>query len=369
MKALLLHELHAGMDARFTAVNGMEAVEHYGDPLAEHAALRDTAGVFDLGFRSRLCLTGGDRRKFLHGQVTNDVNGLQVGQGCYAALVNAKGRMQSDLNIYRLPDELLLDFEPGLQDAVAQRLDKYIIADDVQIVDVTPHYGLLSVQGPKADQVIRQPDLGVSLPAGLMTFQSIRDEILGEIYLMNSPRTGGSGFDLFVPCPALGVVLEALIAAAKVVGGRACGWQALEIARIEAGIPRYGADMDETNLPPEAGIEDRAISYTKGCYIGQEVIARIRTYGQVAKTLRGLRLADDLATLPAKGDKLFKDGKEVGYVTSTCKSPTLKANLALGYVRREANQPGLELALNTAAGNSPLKVVALPFGRAETAAP
>ena len=368
MKPLLLHEFHAGLDARFTAVNGVEAVDHYGDPLTEHAALCNSAGVLDLGFRSRLCLTGDDRRKFLHGQVTNDVNGLQVGQGCYAALVNAKGKMQSDLNIYRLPDELLLDFEPGYSDAVARRLEKYVIADDVQVVDVTPHYGLLSVQGPKAAEVIRQPDLGVSLPAGLMTFLSIRGEVLGEIYLMNSPRAGGGGFDLFVPCPALGAVLEALITAAKLVGGRASGWQALETARIEAGIPRYGADMDETNLPPEAGLEDRAISYTKGCYIGQEVIARIRTYGQVAKALCGLRLADDLGTLPARGDKLFKNGKEVGYVTSACKSPTLKANLALGFVRREANQPGAELALNTAAGNSPIKVVALPFGRAETAA-
>jgi folate-binding protein YgfZ len=134
------------------------------------------------------------------------------------------------------------------------------------------------------------------------------------------------------------------------------------MARIEAGIPRFGVDMDETNLAPEAGIEERAISYTKGCYIGQEVIARIRTYGQVAKSLRGLRLADDLNALPVRGDKLFKDGTEVGYVTSAVASPTFKANIALGYVRRECNQPGQTLDLHCGVGRSKVELVMLPFG-------
>jgi folate-binding protein YgfZ len=133
------------------------------------------------------------------------------------------------------------------------------------------------------------------------------------------------------------------------------------VARIEAGIPRFGVDMDETNIPLECGIESRAIVYNKGCYIGQEVINRIHSIGQVTKELRGLRLADDLAALPARGDKLFHGDKEVGYVTSAVKSPSLNANLALGYVRKEANQAGTELVLKTAAGNSAVKIVALPF--------
>src|SRR6058998_3896245 len=150
MKPLVLHEFHDGLSARFTEVNGMEAVAHYGEPLEEHAALRDAAGVLYLSFRSRLCLLGADRQKFLNGQVTNNVKDLKVGQGCYAALINAKGRMQSDLNIHVLENEILLDFEPGYAAAVAQRLEKYVIAEDVQVVDVAPHYGLLSVQGPKS---------------------------------------------------------------------------------------------------------------------------------------------------------------------------------------------------------------------------
>src|SRR5215475_14656729 len=135
-------------------MNGAEVVADHGDATAEQAALRNAAGVLDFSFRGRICLTGADRARFLHGQVTNDIKKLRAGEGCYAALVTAKGKMESDLNIYALQDELLLDFEPGLTTKVSQRLEKYIVADDVQIVDVAPHYGLLSVQGPKAQGVV-----------------------------------------------------------------------------------------------------------------------------------------------------------------------------------------------------------------------
>lgn len=349
------------LNGRFAEVNDGEVVADYGDWLAEHAALRESAGVLDLSFRSRICITGTDRARWLNGQVTNNVKDSRVGQGCYAALVNAKGKLQSDLNIYCLADELLLDFEPGLTASVSQRLEKYIIADDVQLMDVAPHYGLLSVQGPKSDAVVQGLGLFNEIPTQPMHFTSIKDATLGELYLMNQPRMGTNGFDLFVPTPALGAVMDKLIAAARELGGRACGWTALETARVEAGIPRFGVDMDESNLAPEAGIESRAISYTKGCYIGQEVIARIRTYGQVAKSLRSLRLADDLKTLPSKGDRLFHDGKEVGFVTSAVKSPSLQANIALGYVRKEFNEPGTRLTLRTAGGESAAEIVTTFF--------
>jgi folate-binding protein YgfZ len=370
--------------------------------------LRDAAGILDLSFRSRLCLTGADRQKFLNGQVTNNVKDLKVGEGCYAALVNAKGKLQSDLNIYVIENEILLDFEPGYSAAVAQRLEKYIIADDVQVADVAPHYGLLSVQGPKAVEALtalefdvteqqptpdpsqppsrrsgavarreggernwqvlggtRNPSSGgggfVQVPTKPMNFVSIKSPTLGETYWMNLPRVGTNGFDVFVPTAGLGAVADKLILAVKTVGGRACGWQALETARIEAGIPRFGIDMDETNLAPEAGIEERAISYSKGCYIGQEVIARIRTYGQVAKALGGLRFADSIKVLPKRGDKLYHGEKETGYVTSAAASPALKSNIALAYVRREHNAIGTELLVRTASGDLAAKIVPLPF--------
>ncbi|MEI2726221.1 MAG: hypothetical protein V9H26_22720 [Verrucomicrobiota bacterium] len=297
--------------------------------------VRQSVGVLDLSFRSRLCLTGADRVRFLHGQITNDVKRLRPGEGCYAALVTAKGKMQSDLNVFALPDELLLDFEPGLTATVTARLEKYLVADDVQVVDVAPHYGLLSVQGPQAESVVRAVGLFTEVPAQEFGFVKITDATLGEIYLMNQPRLDGGSrrreeadistrtaavrlltsaatnvsFDLFVPTASLGAVADKLIAAAKSVGGRACGWTAFEIARVEAGIPRFGADMDETNLPLECGIEARAVSYQKGCYIGQEVINRIHSIGHVNRELRGLRLAEEPQTLPAKGDKLFHCGQ------------------------------------------------------------
>jgi len=160
-------------------------------------------------------------------------------------------------------------------------------------------------------------------------------------------------------------VAAKLMAAANEAGGRACGSRALEMIRIEAGLPRFGADMDESNLAPEAGIEGRAISHTKGCYIGQEVINKLRTFAQVSKALRGLRLSDDLKVLPARGDKLFLENKEVGYVTSALASPRFQRNIALGYVRRECKEPGTELIMRSAGAESAARIVALPFAGGE----
>jgi folate-binding protein YgfZ len=294
---------------------------------------------------------GADRVRFLHGQVTNDIKRLRAGEGCYAALVTAKGKMQSDLNIYCLQDELLLDFEPGLTGVVSERLEKFVVADDVQILDVAALYGLLSVQGPKAESVARGVGLFTEIPGAPFRFVKFTDETLGEIYLMNQPRLGSVGFDFFVPTNSLGAVADKLIAAAKTIGGRASGWDAFEISRIESGIPRFGADMDESHLAAECGIENRAISYNKGCYIGQEVLNRIHSIGRVNRELRRLRLPNTLIHLPEKGDKLFRDGKEVGHVTSATKSPIQNEISTIGYVRREAFEPGTVLVLQMQSGS------------------
>ena len=369
MTPLPLHEFHHSLSAHFGELNGAEIVATCGDVLAEYSALRASAGVLDLSFRGRICLAGADRARFLHGQVTNDVNSLRAGEGCYAAITTAKGKMESDANIYALQDELLLDFEPGLTQKISQRLEKFIVSDDVQVVDVAPLYGLLSVQGPGAGEVVKALGIFPELPA--KEFQSAKagDATLGEIYVMNQSRVArpgsaavpAAGFDLFIPVDSLGAVADKLIAAAKSIGGRACGWNALEIARVEAGIPRFGADMDESNIPLECGIESRAVSYKKGCYIGQEVINRIHTIGHVNKEIRGLILADDLRSFPAKGDRLFHGEKEVGCVTSAVKSPALNANIALGSVRREADAPGTELILRGHSGHTRVLITELPF--------
>jgi folate-binding protein YgfZ len=361
MQKLELHEFHVTLGARFMDLNGAEAVSDYADSHSEEKSLSQSVGVLDLSFRSRICLTGSDRVRFLHGQVTNDVRSLQPGKGCYAALVTAKGRMQSDLNIYCLANELLLDFEPGLARTVSDRLEKYIVSDDVQVVDVAPHYGLLSIQGPQSAAAVDQLSLFKELPSAPYSFYTLSYETLGELYLTNQPRLGTYGFDLYVPVSALAALGQRLVSAAKALGGCVCGWNALETARIEAGIPRFGLDMDETNLPQECGIESRAISYNKGCYIGQEVLNRIHTMGHVNRQWCGFKLAASLNALPQKGDKLWFEGREVGYITSALMSRRLGRSIALGYVRRELNRIGTQLTLRTTGSERVASISEIPF--------
>lgn len=330
---LALRDLHRQRGAHFTENSGSEAVLHYGAPAAEYAALTNSLALFDLSQRGRLAILGPDRLKFLHGQLTNDVQNLGPGSGCYAALVNHKAKMESDLWIYRLAEELLLDFEPGLTERVTQRLERFVIADDVQIVDVSPHYGLLSLQGPLAAKAVESLLESIPAPGAIQPWQGE----FPEAYLANRSRFGQPGFDFYIPTSSLPAAFQFLADVAARHGGALAGFEAAETARIESAIPRFGQDMDETTLPPEAGLERSAISYNKGCYIGQEIIARIRTYGQVAKKLRALKIVGaDPAQLP-KGLKILSGPKEVGFITSATFSPKFQAIAALGYIRREVS--------------------------------
>jgi folate-binding protein YgfZ len=244
---------------------------------------------------------------------------------------------------------------------VAQRLEKYIVADDVQVVDVAAQYGLWTVHGPRSEEVIRHTDLFPAVPSAPHGSVHASDATLGELYLMQHRRLGMNGFDLFIPLGSMNAAAGKLTSAVEAVGGRLCGIEAFEIARIEAGIPRFGIDMDETHLAPECGIEDRAISYNKGCYIGQEVINRIHSIGRVNRQLRGLRFNGSRSALPAKGDLLFSGEKEAGYVTSSTRSPLTQSDIALAYVRREWSEPGTRLMLRSAGGGGEATVAALPF--------
>ena len=361
MQPLALHEVHAALGARFIEDRGFEVVGDYGHPVKEHRALRQTAGVIDLSFRGRLCLTGADRVRLLNGQVTNDLKALGEQSGCQAAFCGPKGRLVAEAHIYRLKEELLVEFEPGLVTTLIERLEHHIVAEDVQVVDVAPYYGLLSVQGPRSVQVIDRLGAFGELPSVEHHFVAYSDPALGDLYAMRRSRTGDVGFDLFIPTDAVSMVFDKLVTAAQVEDGRAVGFEALELARFEAGIPRFGIEMNETHLPPETGLERTAISYTKGCYTGQETIARLRTYGQVTKALRGLRLTGGGDELPKAGDTVQWNGKTMGQVVSARHSPTLNEDLAMAYVRKECNAPGTELTVLTASGLRPAVLVPLPF--------
>lgn len=369
MLPLALHDFHAHLGAQFLDRQGFEAVESYGDPAREHRALHESCGWLDLSYRNRIVLLGKDRAKLLHGQVTNNIKDLKPGEGCYAALVNAKAKMLADLQVFALENELLLDLEPGLAASVGPRLEKFFLADDVQWVDAAPHYGLLSLQGPRALRALESLHLLPQPTPHPYTSTSVQDPELGTVYVMNLPRVGAIGFDVYVPVASQEALAQRMLEAARGQGGGPVGWTALETARIEAGIPRYGADMDDTILPPEAGLEDRAISYTKGCYSGQEVIARIRTYGQVSKALRGLTLSAGPTDLPASRTKLFRNGKETGFITSAVWSPIRGETIALGYVRRENNGPGTELQVGSPESTRLARIVPLPFVGPSLASP
>jgi len=334
-----LHHYLSQQGAQFGGVAGEQVAQNYGDTNAEHLALIESVALVDLSFRGCLAVLGDDRVKFINGQVTNEVAGLQSGQGCYAALVNAKAKMQADLHVYRLDDELILDFEPGLLDAVSERLESHVVADQVELIDASPHFGLLSLQGPKTADALAS--LGLALPGEPFAHAKSPLDDFGEVYVMNNGRYGIAGCDLYISTGHLGEAAARLAKAVEGQGGRLAGWQATEIARVEAGIPRFGIDMDNKTLPPEAGLETRAISYTKGCYIGQEIIARIRTYGRVNRTLVGYRLEADLAP----GTQLTDDsGKTVGTLTSVIESPRF-GPIALGLAKRGSETSGQVLTL------------------------
>ena len=336
-----LHDYLSQQGAHFVDVAGEQVAQNYGDTNVEYRSLTEAVALVDLSFRGCLAVLGDDRVKFINGQVTNEVAGLKVGEGCYAALINAKAKMQADLYVYRLDDELILDFEPGLLDVVIERLEDHIVAAQVELIDASPHFGLLSLQGPRTVATLEV--LGLSLPGEPFAHVKSPLDDLGDVYVMNNGRYGTAGCDLYIPAASLAKAAVRLVKGIKGQGGCLAGWHATEIARGEAGIPRFGIDLDGNTLPPEANLESRAISYTKGCYIGQEIIARIRTYGRVNRSLVGYELDVDLAKTAITGTKLTDDsGKTLGTLTSIVNSPK-SGPIALGMAKRGSEIPSRQL--------------------------
>jgi folate-binding protein YgfZ len=224
-------------------------------------------------------------------------------------------------------------------------------------VDIAPHYGLLSVQGPRAHEVVRDVAPGGVLPEDPLGSIKVQDADIGEWHLMNQPRLGSHGFDVFAPVSHLRLMAIKLRDAVMTQGGKMCGWSALDAARVGAGVPRFGVDMDETNLPQETGLEARAVSYNKGCYIGQEVINRIHSIGRVNKTLTRFEFLID-TPCPARGDRIVSDGRDAGYVTSAVRLPDGR-QLGLGYLQRDARTADRPLLVKTPTADVPVRVLKL----------
>ena len=302
-----------------------------------YLALTESCGLVDRSERGKLALTGSEAKAFLHGQVTNDIEGLEPGRGCYAAFLTHKGKMLGDLRVLDLGDELLLDTERVSLQELFNMIRRFKLGRDVELHKRTLELALFSLVGPDARRVAGAEALGGD------EHDSVRSEIGGVPVVLVATDVG---VDVFVPADQAATVRDALDAPRV-------GEETAEVVRIEHGRPRYGVDLDEGVIPQEAGINERAVSFTKGCYVGQETVARLHYRGKPNRHLRGLRLSRPVTS----GEPLRLGEKEVGRTGSVAVSP-VNGPIALALVRREAS-PGDTLAVGDGAVTA--EVVALPF--------
>jgi tRNA-modifying protein YgfZ len=324
---------------------------------AAYDAARRRAAFVDRSDRGRIVVSGTDRASYLQGLLTNDVVALEAGRGCYAAYLTAQGRMIADMQVYELGDVILLTLAGDVKDAVIAKLDQFIFTEDVQLGDVTATFVQIAVVGPSAPQIVSSA-LGGSIDSAVLTGLPADGNVRvpwtgGAVIVARIADAGVPGFDLFVEREQA-AALRGALAANDVPELDAA---TAETLRIEAGVPLFHRDMDEETIPLEAGIEARAISFTKGCYVGQEVIIRVlhRGHGRVARKLVGI--AFDGAEAPASGSRIESAGRDAGEVTSSTFSPALQRAIALGYVHRDFVAPGTTVTVAGVAGT----VTALPF--------
>ena len=331
---------------------GWEIPASFGSVEAEYWALQEGAGLVDLSHRGRLLVRGEDAPRFLHGMVSNEVKELEPGRGNYAFVLDPHGHILADARVLRLDAQsYLLDCEPQLTEVTRQQLDHHIIADAVELEDWSARLACLALEGPCAREVLREA-LGFD-PPHMHPLEHIYIEDLAA-RLLHASACGTEGYRILVPPDrAVDLWRKALEAGAS-FGLRSVGFEAVEIRRIEAGLPRYGSDMDSKTLPQETG-QMQALSFTKGCYIGQETVERIRSRGHVNRQLVGLSFEGKRDI--ARNRMALAAGHPSGFITSAAYSYGLRRTIALAYLRRESAQPGTSVIV----GNDPAKVVLLPF--------
>jgi folate-binding protein YgfZ len=307
----------------------------------QYRALRDSAAWVEREDLGRLRLSGHDRRSYLHGLLTNDVESLAPGAGVYAALLTAQGRMISDMHVYEVGDAVVVTLPRPLTPAIRDRLEQFVFSEDVQVEDVTDSTIQIGVYGPSADEAVRSLRHGQG------------DSVLP------SRAFGIDGFEVITVSGRL----QDVIASVEATGAGRAALDTLDVVRVEEGVPRFLVDMTDATIPLEAGIESRAISMTKGCYPGQEVIVRVlhRGAGRVARKLVGIAMAVDAAT-PIAGALLHSAAREIGFLTTVVHSWRLGRPLALGYVHRDFALPGIRVDIDLPDGTrAPAEIHALPF--------
>ncbi|GMT49580.1 MAG: aminomethyltransferase [bacterium] len=354
MDNLALFEAHKDLEAVF---NEKSLPKHYGHPIEEYEAVRKSVGMIDLSFRDKLTITGEDQCSFLQRMITNDIVGCKVGEGIYAAILTVKGKMLCDMKFYRHEDYLFLDLEPGLGGKVTDILMTHKFMADIQIENMGDSLSLLSLHGPKAKGLIEKV-LNTNVP-DLPENAHLTVEREGhEVLVVRINRTGEEGYDIYMPSTHAQSYWDSFIQEGEAHQLKVFGLDALEILRIEAGIPIYGVDMTEATNPFEARL-DHALDFKKGCYVGQETIARMKWQGHANWFLMGYELEGEKC--PAPGDSLFNEDKKVGTISSSTYSPILKKTIAMGRLRKEYKEPGTSLTLDMEGSRKTVTVTEPPF--------
>lgn len=355
VRSLPLAGIHGSLGAEMTEREGWSVPASYGDVLLEYAAVREGgAGLLDLSSRGRLLVSGSEAVPFLNGLITNDMKTLAQNQWMPAVFPTVQGRLVASVRVIRREDVYLIDSEPATHQRVLQTVARFTLAGDFLVTDLTAEIVQLSLLGARATEIVVCVfgEAAAKLPDFAVIVVPWGD---GSITIIRATSTAAGGFDFLVEASAAAALWEALTTA----GARPIGFEAFEILRIEAGQARYGIDMDETNVVTETNL-DESISYTKGCYIGQEIVARIKYRGHVAKKLTGL-LFERGVNVQSGATIRSLDEKDIGRITSATLSPHLGRTVALGYVKYDYLAPGTNVKVVSGEQESPAAVTELPF--------
>lgn len=359
MKHSRLHQQHIQLGATFEESTGWEMPVHYGDIVAEHRAVREAVGIADLSHRGKLRVTGEDRVKWLQSIISNDILPLQPGQGRYSSFLTHKGKMLTYFRLYIQSDAVMVEDVGEIGEATFQAFRKFLLyGTKAKMENCAETWGLLLVSGPKAAQLI-QSAFGVDV-TDLKPVDFVTAQIGGQPALMlRTEETGEVDIEVLLPAESLLTAWTSALQAGARFGIRAIGTQAREALRMEAGLPKAGLDLNEEIVPPEANLEGKAFSLNKGCYPGQEVVARMDTYGNVRRKLVGLVLADPV--IPPHGAKLYSSDREVGWISSAVRSPQFNKTIAFGFPLRDFSPVGTELTVECEGSKHAATIHSLPF--------
>jgi folate-binding protein YgfZ len=342
-----LSEFHRASGANIGTWFGCALPDDFGDWRNEYRFARERVALLDKNYRAYLNFTGPDHVRYLNAILTNNIKGLADQHGTVSLFLNPQGHIQAEIECYALPNRIFCVSFMMIRERLIEGLDKYIIMDDVTLTDVSDKFGTLALEGPKA--VIAATKL-TGMDVGILADLELRECTVSAIPCFVSKRViaGVASVEFLTERPQLQLLWNLLLTAAEENGGGAVGYTALNALRLEQGIPWFGYDFGEKQIPHEAGLQNSHISYTKGCYTGQEIVERVRSRGQVNRTRVALKF--DSKEQPTPNTPLLFDGKEFGYVTRAGFSPAANAFIGMGYVRREKSAP--ESVLELGAGGT-----------------